>query len=319
MYFNALDRFYGDFLLTFFDLIDPSKPHGPLAVVLFGDYENFIKVCNLPPKTYIAGFYMPKDRTLRLYNVKETAMVNYQIKGAEWVGQQISKDKTMVEKLDSDRYEGKWQVYDQLEKIEHDLEKRRMRLENMSREWTIQVIRHEACHQLMHALGYTDPDRYAGAWISEGFSDYVAPENMGDVNRERLMYLKKQLDEGQTLMPLQYLVTFKSGSGKESVHKLAADYAIMAYAESWAFVYFLMNKYPEAFLTYLKDLKQQDKKFDGGKDVLLIEKHMGKKLGEIDKEFEGFTLQLIKEKIDSKEYSYYRFFNPLSLFPAPEK
>ncbi|MFA6600854.1 MAG: DUF1570 domain-containing protein [Candidatus Omnitrophota bacterium] len=319
MYFNALARFYDDFFLHFFDWVDPSKPHGPLAVILFGSYPDFLEKSGLPKDANIAGFYMPKDRMLRLYNVKETAFVNYQVQGSEYVEQMISKDKKMIENLDSHTYDNKWEVYDSLEKAGHDLEKRRMRLENLAREWTIQTIRHEACHQLMHALGYADPDRYLGAWLSEGLSDYMAPENIGEPNRERLMLLKRELDAGSTYMPLQYLMSFESGSGKNSVHKLSNEYTGVAYAQSWAFVYFLRNKYPAAFTAYLLEVKGRDKTFNAEKDIALLEKHAGKKLPELDKEFEAFMAQLMKDQIDPKEYTYYRFFNPLTLFPAPEK
>lgn len=319
LYFTALDRFYSDFLFYFFDLIDPGKSHGPLAVILFGSYENFLKVCNLPKDTYIAGFYAPDDRTLRLFNVKETAFVNYELKGAEYVGQQIGRAKKTIENLDSDKYDDKWQAYDYFEKMGHDIEKRRLRLENLARAWTIQTIRHEAGHQLMHAFGYTSSGHYSGAWFSEGFSDYIAPEDMGEVNQERLMFLKKEIEAGHSMMPLQYLLTFESGSGKESVHKLPSQYAVMAYAQSWAFVYFLMQRYEEPFMRYIAELKNQDKDFNAKKDILLLEKHLGKTLPELDGEFESFMKKLMDEKVDLKEYATYRFFNPLSLFPSPEK
>ena len=303
VYFRALQRYFNDFLLTFFDLIDSQKPPGPLAVVIFSDYKQFLSVGGLPANTQIVGFYVPSKKTLFLYNLKETDMVQFQLHRAEFFEKKIGGKMNEIEMYHGSA-KGKWRAYDVLEKYQNEIDRRKSHLESWARTRTIEVIRHEATHQLLHLFGIDSTQSYRGAWFSEGVADYMAPEDLGGVNQDRLMFLRAELDAGHTLMPLQYLMHIPSGKG---VHTLGdQDYRLQGYAQSWTMVYFLMQKYKPAFFSYLADLKKQGKDFNADKDIALLEKHVGKPLPQIEKEFEPFLKQLMHNELDPDAYDFYR-------------
>jgi hypothetical protein len=53
-------------------------------------------------------------------------------------------------------------------------------------------------------------------------------------------------------MPLQYLLSIQNGAG---IRKLQdPNYTLLGYAQSWAFIHFLMEKYPEGFLGYIREV-----------------------------------------------------------------
>ncbi len=304
LYFKALERFFHDFLFRFFELIDPGKDPGPLGVIIFGDYQNFLKFTGLSGNTPIVGFYVPKKKVLVLYNLKEIDMIRFQLAMAEFIEKNIGKYKTALEMATNVDGEQKWAAYDYLEKVQFQIESRRMQLEFWARERTIETIRHEGGHQLLHLFGIDSDQVYRGAWFSEGMAEYVAPENMGDISKERLMFLRSQLEKGHTLMPLQYLMSIKSGEG---IHRLQdPNYTLLGYAQSWALIYFLMENYQTSFLNYIRDLRNQDTKFNADRDQALFEKHLGKKIPELDKEFETFVRKIMVERIDQETYDFFR-------------
>jgi hypothetical protein len=138
---------------------------------------------------------------------------------------------------------------------------------------------------------------------------YLEPEISGDLNTTRLKDLRYDLEKGN-LMPLEYLLSFRSGAG---IHKLASDYALLGYEQSWALVYFLMSEpYRTRFQNYIRDLMKQGNDFDADKDVALLEKHIGKTLKEIEAEFKTFVAQMTQEKIDPEGYEDYKFMRIMS-------
>lgn len=303
LYFKALQQYYDEFLLNFFDLIDPERSPGPLPVVIFSDYKQFLKTAGLSPSTQIVGFYAPKNKILFLYNLKETEMVRFQLRLAEYYQKNIGGAMTEIE-FYSGNAEGKWQAYDFFEKIRNELDRRKTNLEAWARSRTIEVIRHEASHQLLHLFGIDSSEVYRGGWFSEGFAEYMSPENMGSLNQDRLMFLRAEIDAGRSLMPLQFLMNIPSGQG---IHRLGdQDYRLLAYAQSWAFVYFLMQKYQSAFFSYIRELKEKSRDFNAEKDIALLEQHVGKKLPEIEREFEPFAKDLMIKKLNPEVYEFYR-------------
>ncbi len=184
------------------------------------------------------------------------------------------------------------------------LEKDRMRVEGEARDQTIRTIRHEGGHQLLFEFGIHAKDTRQGAWLVEGLATFCEPQEIGDVHEFRLMELKFNLEKYH-LMPLEYLLSFAAGG---DIHKLEPSYTSMAYAQSWAFVHFLMSgSYRNGFLTYVREVSKQGKDFDEKKDLDLLVKHLGKSIQELDKEFTIYVNKLIKEHIDPKRYEDFRF------------
>ena len=118
------------------------------------------------------------------------------------------------------------------------------------------------------------------------------------------MFLRAELEAGKTLMPLQYLMSIKNGEG---IRKLQdPNYTLFGYAQSWAFVHFLMEKYPEQFRGYIREVMSTDKNFDSQKDIALLERHVKKSLKELDLEHEKYIRKMMTEKLDKDEYDFFR-------------
>jgi hypothetical protein len=292
------------------DFIDAEKPPPALGVVIFGNYDDFLKYAGLPKGTNMAGFYMPDKRFLVLFNVKETDMVRFRLAYAEHIEKNIGQVKTQIEMYSGPNSEGKWAAYDYLEKIQFNVEAYRMRLESWARELTMQTIRHEAGHQLFDLLGIDSGKSYRGAWLSEGLAEYVSTDPLGGMNKERLMFIRAELEAGRTLMPLQYLMGIPNGVG---IRKLQdPNYTLLAYAQSWGLVHFLMEKYQTVFLKYIRELIQTGKDFNSSNDQALLEKHLGRSIKDLDGELEKYIRQIMVSKLDKEEYDFYRLLEKVS-------
>jgi len=291
LYFKTLRNFCSEFSMRFLDLIDTEKPAPPLGVLIFGSYDDFLKFAGLPKGTNMAGFYMPEKKFLVLFNVKEVDQIRFFVGRAEYFEKKIGNAKTQAELYAGGASSGKWAFYDAVEKIQFKLEEERTRVESWARERTIETLRHEGGHQLFDLLGIDSGTVYRGAWLSEGLAEYVSTDPIGGPNQERLTSLKEELKGGRSLMPLQYLLSIKSGAG---IRKLQdPNYLLLGYAQSWGLVHFLMEEYPDQFMGYLRELRTVGKDYDAQKDIALLEKHIGKPVRELDAEHEKHIRKLI--------------------------
>ena len=303
-YLKTLRQFCSDFSMRFLELINTEKPAPALGVVIFASYDDFLKYAGLPKGTNMAGFYIPEKKYLVLFNMKEVDMVRFRLARAEKIEQAIGDVKTKVELYSGADSARKWAAYDFLEQIQFKVEADRMRVESWARDRTMETIRHEAGHQLFDLLGIDSGSVYRGAWLSEGLAEYVSTDPIGGVNKERLMSLREELESGHHLMPLQYLMSIRNGAG---IRKLQdPNYTLLGYAQSWAFVHFLMKEYPEQFLGYIREVMNTGKDYNAQKDIALLEKHIGKPIMELDAEHEKYIRNIMISMLDQDEYDFYR-------------
>ena len=117
------------------------------------------------------------------------------------------------------------------------------------------------------------------------------------------MALKAELEDGHKLLPLEYLMSQPSGG---HIYNFK-DFHLTGqfYSQSWAFVRMLMNHYRVPFMAYMRDLKTQDKKFNAEKDKVLFQKHLGKKLSELDDELDAYVTELAGQ-MDEEEYLFFK-------------
>ena len=87
---------------------------------------------------------------------------------------------------------------------------------------------------------------------------------------------------------------------------VVCKFVILADFQSWAFVHFLMERYPEQFQAYIRDVMRMGKDHDAPKDIALLEKHVGKPLKALDLEQEGYIRDIMGSKLDKDEYDFYR-------------
>ena len=299
LYRNAMEGVYHRFMTYLFELVDTSKPpEWALGVILYAKYEDYTKSGG-PPKT--AGYYRPDDHVLRLYNMREMEAVQAVLRTEEKFQNDMGKKLSSIESSSIGAETGKWKQYDLVEKLQDAVEKNRMHIEQVTRSETMETIRHEGAHQILNLFG-VDRD-FRGVWFSEGVADYLAPEEYNGLVLTRIMSLKAELEEGRQLIPLDFMMTQPSGG---HIYNFK-DFHLTAqfYSQSWAFVHMLMNHYPKQFLAYMLELKNQKKGFDAENDKALFQKHIGRKLSELDKELETYVAELAG-RVNQDEYLFFK-------------
>jgi hypothetical protein len=155
-------------------------------------------------------------------------------------------------------------------------------------ERTVATIVHEATHQLAFNSGLQTRFADIPFWVSEGIAIYFeTPDlasskgwrNIGGVNRVNLFNFRKSL-KGR---PADALVRLISDDKRFRDPATSAD----AYAEAWALNYFLLRKYEDRYVQYLRQLSQLSPLVEEGPEfrVTLFKKHFGEDLSALDAEF----------------------------------
>ena len=125
-------------------------------------------------------------------------------------------------------------------------------------ERTVATVIHEATHQIAFNSGMHERFADIPLWLSEGLAIYFESPDLsskkgwktiGKVNSVRLGQFRKFAPQRGS----DSLLTLTGDSDRFQSAGLATD----AYAESWAFCYFLIRTYPDEFAEYLKLLQQK--------------------------------------------------------------
>ncbi len=126
----------------------------------------------------------------------------------------------------------------------------------------------------------------ANSWFVEGIAAYCETSSLGDPNEERL-YTFQEMMRKNAVFPIEQLSVYKIGS----FPGVYPDAMLNAYAQSWAFVTFLMHRYPEEFLNYLNRMsKETPKEHD---DLAWLLQALGKDLKVLEAEFMEFMKQYL--------------------------
>jgi len=134
--------------------------------------------------------------------------------------------------------------------------------------------------ELVHLRG-SKPIQVAASnsWFVEGLAAYMETVPAGEPNK-RWLYLFQQAKRKNALFPIEHLTVYKMGS----FPGIAWEAMQYAYAESWAFVYFLMNRYPAEFTKYLERFSREKPKEN--EDIhWLLEALGGKNMRALEGEF----------------------------------
>ncbi|MBI4549474.1 MAG: DUF1570 domain-containing protein [Candidatus Omnitrophica bacterium] len=304
-YLKSLERFYNEFLIYFLDFVRPDYKPRALEAVIFGQqatFQQLLESAGFPKNAMILGFFTPETQILYLYNIKSMEMVNRYLNRSEDVEEKIKDRIEQISKYRGDDIE-KTRVMGEGERIVEFLEKNRLKVEAEARAETVKTIRHEGAHQLLYEFDIYAKNSRQGAWLVEGLASFCEPPVIGEVHDTRLMELKFELEKHH-LMPLEYLLSFSAGS---DIHRLEPAYASLGYAQSWAFVYFLMSgSYRDGFLQYVREVSRQGEDFDAEQDIALLEKHLGHTVAEMEKEFGPFVDKMIKDEVEDVKYEDFR-------------
>ena len=85
--------------------------------------------------------------------------------------------------------------------------------------------------------------RAANSWVSEGLAAYMERTPIG-APHDLYLYLVQRARQDKQLLPAEFLNVFRMGS----FPGIAPKAMYYAYAQSWCFVRFLMERYPTQFL-----------------------------------------------------------------------
>jgi len=121
----------------------------------------------------------------------------------------------------------------------------------------------------------------ANSWLAEGIATYCETEEIGEQN-DKWLFIYQQMSKDKPIYPLEFLMAYKIGSFP-GVYSTAM---IELYAQSWAFVSFLMDKYPKEFMDY-QDLLAAEKP-EKTEDVKWLEEALNKDIKVIEMEFKEY-------------------------------
>lgn len=161
--------------------------------------------------------------------------------------------------------------------------------------WMVTTIIHEGTHQLMFNSGLQTRLADTPLWLNEGIAMYFEPPNPnarqgwrvpGRTNYLRLGVLRK--NEARAANSLETLIA------NDDRMQTDGEVTLVAYAESWALVHFLINRKPRQFGQYLKFLsqKQPQQAPEPGQRLADFKKFFGDDLLKLDKQFIAYVNRL---------------------------
>ncbi len=122
---------------------------------------------------------------------------------------------------------------------------------------TFSTLQHEGFHQFAAAYIGIDLPIWANEGIAQYFEDGIVIEGermrLGILNKRRIRRVKQALQEG-TILPFSNLLNMSPQRWQREIMTDRSK-AQVAYAQSWAMVYFLINaeqRYRKAFVKYLQ-------------------------------------------------------------------
>jgi len=140
----------------------------------------------------------------------------------------------------------------------------------------------------------------AQSWLSEGLATYCATDPIGTID-EGWLFTYQDAASRKEVNPIEFLTNFKVGS----FPGLALKAALGSYAQSWALVSFLMERYPDQFMAYQIRFATQKPK-DGEEELRWLLESVGKDLPALEKELSDHMSMYPKvEDPDVKRFMRY--------------
>lgn len=334
-YKKVLREQYTNLYLTFFEVFKDRRPKIQNFLVIFDDHYDFIEyaISDGVPGWVLAGYFSPEDEILYLYNVLGDRSSEILFKG--FVGETGRTMDEIVEKVEDrvdKRYH--IFINGLAKQIKDKFWEAYTYYKGMYRESTMNTLRHEFTHEIFHNWGLqsiklsryekdkedlrkkkkelvetkdckkkskflrtllflggeTLDVRAANSWLAEGTATYCETDPMGSQNN-RWLYIYQDMVSKGPIYPLESLTYHRIGSFP-GVAPLAM---LQLYAESWAFVTFLMEKYPKEFMEYQNRMTEETA--EGQEDIDWLLEAVGKDLKTLQKEFEDYMKTY--PKIDS--------------------
>lgn len=329
-YKKGLRQYLTDFYLGFFDLLCDRSLQMQNSIVIFDDWNDFAEfaLADGVPGWSVAGYFSPTSEVLYMYNALGEKFSQILFNAIiEEPGANIDKQKEHLKRMFGGEHD--IVIEGMADEIKFKYERYYKALYSYYKDMTLRVLRHEVTHELLYNYGLqnvvlsrlkkqnkeseikkeTDVDRKMGylkrlfslgkrelveleaanSWLVEGMATYCEGYPLGAENK-RWLFLFQEACRKERILPFEQLSVYKMGS----FPGVAPEAMLYAYAQSWAFTHFLVNKYPSEFIEYQRKLSNESP--EKMEDVEWFLKIVGRDLREIEKEFleymDGFpTLQ----------------------------
>ncbi|MFH1782730.1 MAG: hypothetical protein ABH848_03840 [Candidatus Omnitrophota bacterium] len=145
--------------------------------------------------------------------------------------------------------------------------------------------------------------RAANSWLAEGTATYCQTSALGEQDDMLLYTFQEMLRKGPAY-PIEFLTNYKLGSFPGVYSGIMLD----MYAQSWAFVNFLMDNYKDEFVKYQNKLAEV--KTEESEDVEWLFEILGKDSKTLQKEF----LAYMDDYEEIEDPNIERFVNIYNIF-----
>ena len=242
---ELLERVYESFLLKFYSRgIQLEVPRRRLMVVLFKDRGDFLAFSSKlgPDMQSVAGFWHSKTNIAVFFDQGESdrfAAVRAAERAYQRAAQEAKRNRKRIANV---------------QEIVRSAEALRMMMRIAREDADIEVVSHEATHQMAGNTGLLPRHVEIPAWIHEGLATYFeAPEDatwsgVGAVNSDRLRRYR-QLAEDNEHSHIDFIVGDQVFDFAKSLGA-----TLHGYAQAWALTHFLIEEHFAGYTAFCRRL-----------------------------------------------------------------
>ncbi|HEV3344504.1 MAG TPA: DUF1570 domain-containing protein [Pirellulales bacterium] len=292
---ELLERVYESFLLTFHSRgVDLEVPKERLQVVLFNNYADYkdFSVRLSPELVNASGFYLPERNISFFFDHASSETFK-----------QLSEAASQLKDMGKDAAKGKMRGAKDIIRLAATIDL----LIQIDRESNdIEVVSHEATHQMASNTGLFPHHVRVPKWVHEGLAAYFESPNdgawsgIGAVNEQRLKFYRA-LEPDRAHSNLNFIV------GDQIFDYAASLGAVLhGYGQAWALTHFLIEKHFEELMRFYKALGELPPDIDFTPEVLnpLFDREFGADRSLLDQEWRSYMRSLktdIEEVLGSKK------------------
>ncbi|MEW4456405.1 DUF1570 domain-containing protein [Bremerella sp. JC817] len=245
---ELLETVYESFMMKFcLEGVELDVPDKLLMVVLFAEHSEYLQFVNLlgPDLASAAGFFHRIDNVAVFYDqgtdqsFEVLNMLNKRI--------QSQRDEIVRRKIG-----GLADVIRFADTLSLLIEVKRENLD-------IEVVSHEATHQLAANTGLMPGNAPVPVWAAEGLATYfespkqAAWSGIGAVNAERLGWYRE-------LAPIRNISNIDFIASDQIFTRAANNFSTLhGYGQAWALTHFLMDKHFDKLIEYYRELGKMPK------------------------------------------------------------
>ena len=239
---KLMERVYESFLYKFFTQGKEGErlliPKEPLLVVLFNERDDYLKYSTrlASDLASTAGFYSPAYNISVFYDQGSNAMHQQMAKMDADLKKQVDELKRRRAPGVGDlvRYQGTMSILTKLVKENDDIE----------------VVTHEATHQLAANTGLLPREIRVPSWVHEGLASYFESpgeagwSGVGAVNEERLKWYRALANQ-RDISKVDFIVGDQIFS-----YAMSNGATLHAYGQAWALTHFLINQHFPKYMAF---------------------------------------------------------------------